>query len=102
MLYIFASKNARTNQLARADQENGDSPQTPALNNTCHKDLFGIVGNIWTKSIYDMSVVSVRALSNFGRLHMRFHLIKYSGDGRVKELALEVSELIIVGMFLVS
>jgi hypothetical protein len=92
----------RTNQLTLADQEKGDSLWAPALNDTSHKDLFGIVGNIQTKSIYDMSVVSIWAPSNFRCLHMGFHPMKDSGNGCVKELALEVSEFSIIGMLLVS
>jgi hypothetical protein len=36
-----------------------DSPWAPALNNRSHKDLFRIISNIWTKSVYNMSVVPI-------------------------------------------
>jgi hypothetical protein len=102
MLYNFVNKIVRTSQLVLAEQKNADSLWAPALNDTSHKDLFRIVSNIQSKSIYNTSVVSIRALSNFGHRHMGFHRMKYSGHGHVKELTLEVPEFSIIRMLFIS
>jgi hypothetical protein len=70
------------------------SPSAPSLHNTAEKNLFWIVGDVWTKSIDCLAVISITVLDKIRFiLHVLTERFENFTEGTVVEFASKSAKL---------